>query len=223
LSLNIETYYKYFPQLSNINTFKLYDDIADFSDKPDIQKKDFLIESGQSYGADLLLKYSKNRIFLWGVYSFGYSQRWNGFENYYPVFDRRHNVNLVGSYLFGAKKDLELNVRWNLGSGLPYTPTTGFYQQETFDDGVTTDYTTSNTNGIQYVMGEFNSKRLPYYHRLDITVKKRFVFANKSQLEAVAGVTNAYNRNNIFYVNRVTNEKVYQFPIMPSIGLSYNF
>ncbi len=223
LTLNIEAYYKYFPQLSNINTFKLYDDISDFSDKPDIQKKDFLIESGQTYGADLLLKYSNNRIFLWGVYSYGYSQRWNGFENYFPVFDRRHNINLVGSYLFGAKKDLELNVRWNLGSGLPYTPNTGFYQQETFDDGVTTDYNTSNTNGVQYVLGEFNSKRLPYYHRLDVTVKKRFMFANKSQLEAVAGVTNAYDRNNIFYVNRVTNEKVFQFPIMPSLGMSYNF
>jgi hypothetical protein len=39
----------------------------------------------------------------------------------------------------------------------------------------------------------------------------------------VAGVTNAYNRNNIFYVNRVTNQKIYQFPVLPSVGMSYKF
>lgn len=222
-SVNIEFYYKYFPQLSNINTFKIYEDISDFADKDDVEKKDFLIESGQTYGADLLLKYTKGRIFLWGVYSFGYSQRWNGFDYYFPVFDRRHNINLVGSYLFGAKKDFEVNARWNLGSGLPYTPNTGYYQQETLGDGVTTDYTTSNSSGVSFILGDFNSKRLPYYHRLDITVKKRFVFSNKSEMELTGGVTNAYNRKNIFYVNRVTNEKIYQFPIMPSIGVSYKF
>jgi hypothetical protein len=223
LSLNVEVYYKYFPQLSNINTFKLYDDISDFADKDDIEKKDFLIESGQTYGADLLLKYNKGRLFLWGVYSYGHSTRWNGFETYYPVFDRRHNVNLVGSYLFGAKKTLELNMRWNIGSGLPYTPTSGFYQSENFNDGATTDITQTNSTGYGLIFGDFNSQRLPYYHRLDITVKKRFVFGNKTEMELVGSVTNAYNRKNIFYVNRVTNEIVYQFPIMPSFGLSYKF
>jgi hypothetical protein len=68
-----------------------------------------------------------------------------------------------------------------------------------------------------------NSKRLPAYHRLDITIKKRFEFKNKTQLEVTASVTNVYNRKNIFYVNRVTNEKIYQLPILPSLGLSYNF
>ncbi len=223
LSVNVELYYKYFPQLSNINTFKIYDDISDFSDKPDIQKKDFLIESGQTYGADLLLKYNKNRLFLWGVYSYGHSTRWNGFETYYPVFDRRHNINVVGSYLFGAKKDLELNVRWNVGSGLPYTPTTGFYQTESFNNGATTDITSSNSTGYGLNYGGYNSGRLPYYHRLDFTIKKRFLFANKTEMELIGGVTNIYNRKNIFYVNRVTNATVYQFPAMPSIGLSYKF
>ena len=72
-------------------------------------------------------------------------------------------------------------------------------------------------------MGEFNSKRLPTYHRLDITVKKQFKFKNKTELEITAAVTNAYNRKNIFYVNRVTNAKIYQFPFLPSLGISYKF
>lgn len=223
ITLNLEGYYKYFPQLSNINVNKIYEDVSEFSDKSDYEKKDFLIESGQSFGADLLVKYSNERLFLWGVYSLSKSTRWDGFASYFPVFDRRHNVNLVGSYAFGAKKDLELNIRWNLGSGLPFTPTAGFYQAETFNGGAVTDYTTSNTTNYAILLGEFNSKRLPYYHRLDVTIKKRFKFANKTELEIVGSVTNTYNRKNIFYVNRVTNEVVYQFPLLPSMGVSYKF
>lgn len=223
LTLNVEGYYKYFDRLSNINQNKIYEDVSQFSSEPDVLKKDFIIEDGVSYGADILLKYAKDRLFLWGVYSYGYSTRWDGFIEYFPVFDRRHNINLVGSYAFGKKKDLELNIRWNLGSGLPFTPTAGFYQGEDFAGGVTTDYTTSNPDDITTTLGKFNSQRLPYYHRLDITVKKQFKIKKNDILEIVASVTNVYNRNNIFYVNRVTSEVIYQFPVLPSLGLSYKF
>ena len=223
IEVNIEGYYKYFSQLSNINQNKLYEDIAEFELIDDVFKKDFIIESGQSYGVDLLLKYSKDRLFLWGVYSYGYNTRWDGFIEYFPVFDRRHNINLVGSYAFGPKRDIEFNIRWNLGSGLPFTPTAGFFELETFGNGLTSDYTTNNANSVSTLLGEFNSERLPFYHRLDITLKKQFKFQNKSILEVVLSVTNAYNRNNIFYVNRVTNDEIYQFPLLPSFGLSYKF
>lgn len=223
ITINLEGYYKYFSQLSNINQNKLYEDVAQFSYIDDVYKKDFILESGVSYGADLLIKYSKDRLFLWGVYSYGYSTRWDGFVEYFPVFDRRHNINLVGSYMFGKNKDLELNIRWNLGSGLPFTPTAGFYQGETFGGGVTTDYTTTNPSDVSTLLGTFNSQRLPYYHRMDITLKKQFNFKNKDVLEIIASVTNVYDRNNIFYVNRVTGEQIYQFPILPSMGISYKF
>lgn len=223
LNVNIEGYYKYFSQLSNINQNKLYEDVAQFALIDDVYKKDFILESGQSYGVDFLLKYNKDRIFLWGVYSWGYNTRWDGFAKYFPVFDRRHNLNIVASYLFGKKKNLELNVRWNLGSGLPFTPTAGYYQMENFQNGVTTDYVTNNPSSVSTLLGTFNSQRLPYYHRLDVTLKKPFTFKNKTVLEAVLSVTNVYNRNNIFYVNRITGKQIYQFPILPSFGLSYKF
>jgi len=222
-NINIEGYYKFFPQLSNINVNKIYEDISENDDIDDVYKKDFLIESGASYGVDFLLKYSRERLFLWGVYSLGKSTRWDGFATYSPVFDRRHNINLVGTYLFGAKKDLELNIRWNLGSGLPFTPTTGFYQPDNFSNGATTDYTSTNSSNVGVLLGDFNSKRLPYYHRMDITMKKRFEFKNKTVMEVIGSVTNVYNRKNIFYVNRVTNDVIYQFPFLPSLGISYKF
>jgi hypothetical protein len=223
LMLNVEGYYKYFERLSNINQNKLYDDVSQFALIDDVYKKDFIIEDGVSYGVDFLLKYSKDRLFLWGVYSYGYSTRWDGFVEYFPVFDRRHNINLVGAYTFGKNKDIELNIRWNLGSGLPFTPNAGFYQGEDFSGGITTDISTSNPSSVTTILGEFNSKRLPYYHRLDITVKKQFNLKNKDVIEMIGSITNAYDRNNIFYVNRVTSEVIYQFPILPSFGISYKF
>ncbi|MCH2230636.1 MAG: TonB-dependent receptor [Crocinitomicaceae bacterium] len=223
LSMNVEGYYKYFSQLSNINQNKKYPDDAANIQQPDIFKKDFILENGESFGADVLLKYSGKRLYLWGVYSIGKSTRWDGDTTYAPVFDRRHNVNLVGTYLFGKKKTLEVSVRWNFGSGLPFTPTAGFYESETFTGGITTDPTTTNGDNPAIIYGDFNSSRLPTYHRLDLTVKKKFILKNKMELEAVGSVTNLYDRKNIFYVNRATNETIYQFPILPSFGLSWKF
>jgi len=223
LMLNIEGYYKIFDQLSNINQNKIYDDTEEFSDIDDVYKKNFLIESGDSYGVDFLLKYSKNRMYLWGVYSLQKSTRWDGFTEYAPVFDRRHNINLVGTYLFGEKKNTEVSLRWNFGSGLPYTPTASYYQGDNFAGGVTTDYTTTNPTTVSIALGDFNSARLPSYHRLDLTIKQRFPLKNDMLIEAIASVTNLYNHKNIFYVNRVTNEIIYQFPFLPSAGLSFKF
>ena len=104
-----------------------------------------------------------------------------------------------------------------------YTPNAGFYQAETFQGGVTTDYVTNNPSSTATLLGSFNSQRLPAYHRLDITFKKQVKFKNKTTMELIASVTNVYGRNNIFYVNRVTGEEIYQFPILPSFGLSYKF
>lgn len=223
ITASVEAYYKYYPKLANINTNKLFDDTKDFHNEPDVYKKDFIIESGNSYGVDVLLKYAKNRLFIWAVYSYGKSSRWDGFESYVPSFDRRHNVNLVATYAFLKDKSLEISLRWNFGSGMPFTPTSGYYQGESFNQGVTTDYTTSNPSNLSMLLGDMNTARLPTYHRFDVTIKKRFTFKNKNSLQVRAGVTNVYNRDNIFYVNRVTNDKIYQLPILPSIGLEFKF
>jgi hypothetical protein len=222
-SLNVEGYFKDFTRLSNINMNKLYDDLSAFSQIDDVYKKDFIIESGSAYGVDFLLKYTAKNFYIWSVYSLGKVTRWDSFIEYAPVFDRRHNANFVFTYILGKKKDLEISLRWNYGSGLPFTPTAGFYQTEPMSGGVSTDYTATNPQSFETLLGEINSKRLPDYHRLDVTIKKQVTFKNKTTMEIVGGVTNLYNRQNIFYVNRATNEKIYQLPILPSVGLSYKF
>lgn len=222
IMINVEGYNKNFTQLTNMNRNKIFEDDADNSSRPDEQKKDFIIETGTAQGVDFLLKYDHKRLYLWAVYSLGSVTRWDGKQEYKPVFDRRHNVNLVASYTFGKNLNWEFDARWNFGSGFPFTPTQGFYESIPFNNGLSTNYTNTNGNlGIQY--GDLNSKRLPDYHRLDLTVKRKIELNNRSTLEAVASVTNTYNRENIFYFDRVKYQRVNQLPVLPSVGLSLTF
>ncbi len=222
LVFNLEGYYKNFSQLTNINKNKVYNDEPAYYDKPDYLKKDFVVEEGLAKGIDFSVKLDYRRIYLWGVYSLGYVNRFDGIVEYLPHYDRRHNVNLVGTYKAGKTFDWEFSVRWNLGSGFPFTLTQGFYPQLTFSDGITTDYITSNEDlGIIYA--EINTGRLPYYHRLDISIKRIFYITENSQLDVNLSVTNAYDRQNIFYFDRVSYERVDQLPIMPSIGVNWKF
>jgi hypothetical protein len=222
LNLNVETYIKDNIQLTNINRNKLYDDTGDNQDKPEYLRKDFIIETGKAYGIDFLLKYDYKRVYLWATYSLGWVTRYDGVIKYPPHFDRRHNVNLVGSYTFGKDLSWEFSTRWNLGSGFPFTQTQGFYEKIPFHDGINTDYTRVNGElGIVY--GPLNQGRLPYYHRLDINLKKMIPTGEDSELEISLSITNVYNRKNIFYFDRIRYERVNQLPFMPSLGLNWKF
>jgi hypothetical protein len=222
LTLNIEGYYKHFPQLTNINRNKVFDDTGEYSDKPDNLKKDYIIENGEAKGLDFSLKYDYKKWFIWAVYSLAYVDRYDGITHYVPHFDRRHNINITTSYMFGADNQWEFDIRWNFGSGFPFTKTGGYYGVITFGDGIMTDYTTVNEElGIIY--GKINDGRLPTYHRMDIDIKRRWKFSEKSQLELDLSVTNVYDRKNIFYYYRMTRTKVYQLPVLPSFGLNLSF
>lgn len=219
VTLNIEGYYKHFLQLSNVNRNKVFPESDD--DAPDNLKKDFIIETGKAMGIDFVFKYSYKRLYAWAVYSLSSVTRYDGINEYFPHFDRRHNVNLVAAYTFGKQLNWEASVRWNLGSGFPFTQTAGFYENVVFADGVNTDYTTQNGDlGVEY--GELNKGRLPYYHRLDLSIKRKFEIGSTT-LEAILGVTNVYNRENIFYIDRLQYEVVNQLPILPSLGVSWKF
>ncbi|MDE0979493.1 MAG: carboxypeptidase-like regulatory domain-containing protein [Flavobacteriales bacterium] len=223
LNLNVEGYFKNFTQLTNPNRNKLFADNAANADVPEVLRKDFIVETGKAYGVDVVLKYEERFTYIWLVYGYGNVDRWDGFRWYDPVFDRRHNVNLVVSQGLGREGDWEVSARWNLGSGLPFTQTQGFYQPPNVIDGIGTDYVVSNSNdlGIQYA--GLNEGRLPAYHRLDMSIRREFEFENGQTLEGSAGVTNLYSRDNVFYVNRVTGERVDQLPFLPSISVDWHF
>ena len=212
IELNIEPYFKDFTQLINLNRNKLT-----------AQDPNYIVETGEAYGIDLSVKYEGINTYLWATYSLGYVNRDDGQQIYPTLFDRRHNVNLLGTYTFGEDRSWEVSARWNMGSGFPFTLTQGFYSFYTFEEGISTDVVTDNADlGILYDE-ERNGGRLPYYHRLDFSIKKTLTFSRYTQLEAVASVTNAYDRDNIFYFDRVQYERVNQLPILPSVGLTFRF
>ena len=222
IDLNVEGYVKDFNQMTNINRKKIYDDNAANSDKPEYLRKDFIIETGLARGIDMTLKYSSKHVYLWFVYSLGKVTRTDEFQTYPPNFDRRHNINIVGTYRWGEDLAWEVNGRWNFGSGFPFTQTAGFYELLDFEDGINTDPT--NTNGeLGIVYDDLNGGRLPTYHRLDLGVKRTWEWGNYNKLEAVISVTNAYDRQNIFYFDRIEYERVDQVPILPSLGFTYSF
>jgi len=222
-NLNVEGYYRDFRQLTNTNRTKVFEDNAENQDKPESQRKEFVVESGWSAGCDIVAKYEDKDYYFWLVYSLGKVRRWDGFNWYAPVFDRRHNINFVGAYKFGKKKSYELSVRWNLGSGLPFTQTQGYYQAQGSQGGISLDYLTNNSNLLAVQYGDLNAGRLPYYHRLDFNVRKSVKLSNKLNLEVNAGVTNVYNRANVFYIDRITGRRVDQLPILPTIGVDLSF
>ena len=222
LNINFEGYYKHFPQLTSLNRDKVFEDNGDNWQIPDRIKKDFIIESGEAKGLDFSLKYELKNMYFWCVYSLSYVTRYDGIKEYYPHYDRRHNANIVGTYTWGNKKSWEFSARWNFGSGFPFTKTQGYYENLNFADGINTDITT--VNGVLGVLyDEYNTGRLPYYHRLDINLKKKYQLGKNANLEVNLGATNVYNRKNIFYFDRIKHERINQLPLMPSLGVIMTF
>lgn len=226
-TVDIEGYVKDFRQVTTVNRNKIYPDDPSYYDRPEYLWKSYISERGLAYGLDFLVKYNYKSWSFWGTYSYAEVTRDDGQQVYNPHFDRRHNTNLVGSYAFGDNNEWEFNVRWNFGSGFPFTPIAGYYQQLpwTNPDGTPNiDYPYTTENGeVGTLYGDLNSSRLPSYHRLDVTVKRTWELGEYSKLDVSLAATNVYNRNNIFYYDTTERRRVDQLPIMPTIIASYSF
>lgn len=233
LTFNIEPYYKHFPQIVSLNRNREAGDIG----------RNFLAETGDAYGLDISGTYDKDQLYLYVAYSLGYVTRDDGVQTFFAHFDRRHNLNFVGSYSFRIGKapekkqddkvknrteyPFEVGVRWNLGSGFPFTRTQGFYANQSFIDGIITNYVNDNTNpntslGVIYE-DQINLGRLPFYHRLDLSFKYTIDLINHLKLTIAASVTNVYNRENIFYFDRIEYKRINQLPIMPALNINLKF
>ena len=218
VELNFEPWLKTFGQIDELNRNKV------FATDPD-----FVAASGQAYGADLSAKYSHKRVYLWGAMGYqvvNYSSIGpDGQPQTYPTpFDTRFNANAVVSYTAGKKKDWELSTRFNIHSPFPFTQTQGFYENLNFTNaGLATNPLTQNGSLSVLYANAINGGRLSWYHRLDLSAKRHIALKNKTSFDATFAITNVYDRNNIFYVNRITNERVYQLPLFPSINVTYNF
>ena len=228
LTLNAEYYYKNFSQLLGINHNQIYDrnDPAyapgGIYEKPQYLTTDFIIEQGRATGLDISACYDLERLYLWMTYSLAFVQRTDEVQTYAPHYDRRHTVNLLATYALGEDRQWELSGRWSLGSGFPYTQTAGLYENIVFGNGIGTDYRHENGSmGVYY--DDLYAGRLPAYHRLDLSVKRKFSIGRRGLLEVSMSVTNVYNRNNIFYFDRISFDRVDQLPFSACLGANFSF
>jgi len=233
----IEGWYKKFGQLTAINRFKI------FPNDPD-----FIAETGTAYGADVAFKYDKKQVYLYANYGWAYIRRDDGTQNYPASFDRRHTANTVASVSRGNVYDKalksarlegssglaykpkfeaskwEFGARWSLGSGFPFTQTQGFFEKLNFNaNGSQTAYNQQNGNlGVLY-SNDLNAGRLPYFHRLDMSIKRKWQMKNRFLFECNVSAYNSYNRQNIFYIDRIRTTRVNQLPFIPSAGIQITY
>ncbi|MFM2386778.1 MAG: hypothetical protein RL660_1535 [Bacteroidota bacterium] len=213
LELTLEPWIKDFRQLIAFNRYKTT-----------LSQPDFIIERGMAQGVDVTAKYSKKQFYIWSVFSLGKITRSDKFQTYPPPFDRRININLVGTYTWGRKNDWELGARFNYGSAFPFTRTQAIYESIDFSqNGIGTNYLQQNGTLSLLYDTEINAGRLSDYHRLDVSLKKRLDLVGSVTGDITVGATNAYDRQNIFYINRITNNRQYQLPFFPTVAFNVQF
>jgi len=143
---------------------------------------------------------------------------WYGTERlrYRPPHDRRHQVNALVSV---SALGFEVGLRWQFGSGLPYTRPLAFDGFGLVDD-IRTAFALEHSRRVIYER-PFDSV-LPTYHRLDVSVERTWELAGASVTVQVSGI-NVYDRRNIFYVDVFTLARKDQLPFVPSFGLRVAF
>ncbi len=226
LSLNSEAFYKNFNQIISINRYKIYENDPSNINRSDLDKFDYIAEKGLSYGADATLKFENKKLNIWAVYSLTYVTRNDGVVGeYVPHFDRRHNINIVVNQSWGNKTNPSAwtaNLRWNFGSGFPFTQTQGLYEKLNFAGGISANPLVQNGNlGVYYE--QINTGRLPYFHRLDVSLSRKIIISKTSVLNITAAATNVYNRENIFYFDILNYKRINQLPFLPTLGFSLTF
>jgi len=208
LSLSIQTYYKYFGSLVNYNREK----ISRFD-------PDYVAAKGNAAGLEMMLRYAAPWWDFYGAYSLSSASITSQGLTYPPRYDRTHTLNLLAT--IRAIRGLSVSLRWEYGSGFPYSQTLAFYNKLSLNQFFLSPFELER--GSPYaVLGPKNAARLPSYHRLDISANYSFPI---SSLMGSAGLSliNVYNRHNIFYFDRKTGQRINMLPLFPSATVSLEF
>jgi hypothetical protein len=211
-----------------------------FTDDPNDPADDFVAGRGLSVGGDLLLERRPWRgVGGWLALSLLKATRTfpdatagpgPGVEvTYPPIFDRRLDLELV--LRLPLPRGADAGLRWNYGSGLPYTRPLGSFAYHDYQlaTGRYIRNTPQDGDGLRAVtLSERNAARYPAYHRLDAGVRRTFR-PGRWEVEPYLEVLNVYNRRNVlFYFYQYDRDPavrtgVSMFPILPTLGLEARF
>lgn len=224
----LEGYYRHFDGVAANNT----------AEDPDDPLDDLLRGTGVSYGVDLQLRRDRGRVRPMIAVSLLRTRR--TFEDtstgaeppplleYPPIFDRRVDIDFVLQALL--PRGLELGVRWNFGTGLPYTRPLGTYLMYDYSsrDGVWRTPAATGDSTRAVVLGRRNAERYPVYHRLDAGVRRTFT-RSWGTITPFLDVLNVYDKRNVlfyfFELDRTppTRSGISMFPLLPTVGLEVRF
>lgn len=223
-----------------------FDGVVTFNpaDDPNDALDDILRGTGRSYGADLLVRKEGGDVNGWLAVSWLRARR--TFPDmlaperpapsvtYAPVFDRRLDVDLVLRY--PLPWGWEGGLRWNVGTGTPYTRALGTYASYTprvLEQGGRLEWDGSGEEDSpfsQYAvyLEDRNASRYPTYHRLDLSARKT-VRKSWGTLVPYVDILNTYNRRNVLFyayeyeVPPPVRSGFSMFPLLPTFGLEVHF
>ena len=212
----VESWVKQYDHLLEQNT----------ADDPAVRGDEFLESTGTSYGFDLLLRQLDIGPFGgWLAYTYGVSARTRNDVAYWPGHDRRHNLNVVGTYKPGSR--YTFSARLGVASGTPYTDIVGQLVRRAYNPR-TRSFDDRDRGELEPVGGTRNGARYPLFQRLDLGISRSGQWRGL-QLVPYLSVVNAYNAQNVFIYtfdytkNPPTRQAASQFPFLPSVGLTVTF
>jgi hypothetical protein len=200
----IEGYYKKTTNLPLLNKDKV------FPTDPDL-----ILAESEAYGAEFLNRLFSKDINFTTSYSLAWAYNELGNIRYKPKYDIRHSLNLLLELNLG--KGWSFSTVWSYKSGIPFTRLTGYYDKFYFDDNPG-EFSILDMYSRFTLLDEKNTGQTPDYHRLDLNLSKRFEFPFM-KLFVGFSILNLYDRENLFYFNLHTGERVNMLPFLPSISI----
>jgi len=186
---------------------------------------------GTAKGLDLRFEYDRRPFYgyiTYGLSDVDYKARqeslplWFGSNTvaFNPPHDRTHQLNVLGTlHLAGFK----FSALWQFGSGLPYSRAAGFDDYILVEDTYEQVDVRVEPGQERVIYGPPYDDRLPDYQRLDISLERDIRFGKHVKTTFQAGVINALDRKNLFYLDLFTLARVDQLPRFPSFGMKMEF
>ncbi|NUN69748.1 MAG: carboxypeptidase-like regulatory domain-containing protein [Bacteroidetes bacterium] len=208
-NMTVQTYYKKYSSLSLYNR-----------NKTSLADPDYVAGDGYSYGLEGFLRHKEDWYELLMTYTLGWTNVTADNITYPPRYDRRHTINLAG--MVSPLENVEVTARWEIGSGLPFSQTTGFYDRINVVDPFRETYDKATGKPIA-TLGEKNAARMPWYHRLDLGAHYTYRYSATTKAKIGINIINAYDKRNILYYDRYSEQTVYLLPFYPSFTARVEF
>ncbi len=211
LDISVEGYYK-----SMRNLLEYRSPVEEVDNLNNIENVVAKNGKGKSYGIEFQVKKDFKKVST----NLNYTLSWNYRQfselnngDWFPfIYDKRHDLSLVTMWQISKKYSFSSN--FSLASGMPSTLPVGYSKT----DDVFYNY---------FIFDKINNRRLPLYHRLDVSLVRKSKTRKGNMQEFSINIFNVYARQNPVYIyyNSATG-KVYQkslFSIVPTVSYSIKF